>query len=63
MLYIDSEEQKKKPYKALKAKIFIDEIKYIHLQVQGTLKKSLEKCKARHDQHIIEKTFKLGDQV
>jgi hypothetical protein len=33
------------------------------LQVQETLKKSQEKYKARHDQHITKRTFGVGDRV
>jgi hypothetical protein len=47
---------------ALKAKKIVEKIKQIHLQVQETLKKSQEKYKARHDQHKIERTFRVGDR-
>ena len=33
------------------------------MQVQETLNKSQEKYKARHDQHITERTFRVGDRV
>ena len=33
------------------------------MEVRETLKKSQEKYKAEHDQHKVEKSFKLGDRV
>jgi hypothetical protein len=48
---------------AFKAEKIVEKIGQIHLQVQETLKKSREKYKAQHDQHIIEKKFKVGDKV
>jgi len=42
---------------------FVQKNKQIHIQVQETLQKSHEKYKARHDQHNIEKSFKVGDRV
>ena len=47
----------------MRAENFIEKIRHIHLQVQETLQKSQVKYKARHDEHIIEKTFKVGDRV
>ena len=44
-------------------KNFIDNNREIHLQVHEELKKALEKYKVRHDQHMVEKTFKVGDRV
>ena len=43
--------------------MLINNIRQIHLQVQETLNKSREKYTARHDQHRVEKTFKVGDRV
>lgn len=40
----------------------IEKIRKIHLQVHETLQKSQHKYKARHDQHRIEKSFKVGDK-
>jgi hypothetical protein len=48
---------------ALKAKKYVEKIRKIYFQVQETLNKSQENCKARHDQHIIERTFRVGDRV
>jgi hypothetical protein len=48
---------------ALKAEKIVEKIRQIHLQVQETLKKSQERYKARHDQHRIEKSFKVGERV
>jgi len=45
----------------LKAEKFVEKIKHIHLQVHETLKKSLEKYKAIHDQHKNDKSFKVRD--
>jgi len=42
---------------------FVENIKWIYLQVQETLNKSQEKFNARDDQHIIERTFRVGDRV
>ena len=35
----------------------------IHFHVHETLKKSQEKYNEMHDQHRVEKTFKVGDRV
>jgi hypothetical protein len=48
---------------ALKAKKFVEKIRHIHLQVDETMKMSQEKYKAKHDQHITENSFKVGDTV
>jgi hypothetical protein len=48
---------------ALKVEKFVEKIRPIHLQIQETLKKSQEKYKARHDQHRIERTFRVKDKV
>jgi len=48
---------------ALRAEKFIENIMEIHLQVQETLQKTQHKYKARHEQHIIEKSFKVGDKL
>jgi hypothetical protein len=47
---------------AMTAKIFVEKIRKIHLQVHETLKKSRENYKAIHDQHRTEKSFKVGDR-
>jgi hypothetical protein len=47
---------------ALRAEKFVEMIRQIHLQIQEMLKKSQEKYKAEHDQHITEKSFKVGDR-
>lgn len=46
----------------MRATKFIDKISQIHLHVQETLHKSQE-YQARHDQHRIEKSFKMGDKI
>jgi molybdopterin converting factor small subunit len=48
---------------ALKAEKIVEKIRKIHLQVQETLKKLQQKYKARHDQHITERTSRVGDKV
>ena len=48
---------------AFKVETIVEKINQIHLQVHETLKKSQEKYKARHDQHKIERTFRMGDRV
>jgi hypothetical protein len=48
---------------ALKAKMIVEKIRQIHLQVQETLKKSQEKYKDRHYQHKTKRTFRVGDKV
>jgi hypothetical protein len=45
----------------LKAEKFVENIRQIHLQVHETLKKSLEKYKAIHDQHKTNNSFKVVD--
>jgi hypothetical protein len=47
----------------LKGEKIVKNIRQIHLQVHETLNKSQEKYKVRHDQHIIEKAFKVGDRA
>jgi hypothetical protein len=47
----------------LKEEKNVEKIRKIHLQVQKALNKSQEKYKAIHDQHRIERTFKVGDRV
>jgi hypothetical protein len=46
---------------ALKVEKIVENISQIHFQVQETLNMLGEKYKARHDKHITEKTFKVGD--
>jgi chaperonin GroEL (HSP60 family) len=46
---------------ALKEKKIVEKINQIHLQVHEKLKKSEEKYKARHDQHIIKRKCRVGD--
>ena len=47
----------------LRLEKFINRIQQIHLHVHETLKKSREKYNEMHDQHRVEKTFKVGDRV
>ena len=43
---------------SLRAKKFVEKIRHIHIQVQEILHKLHEKYTTRHDQYIIEKSFK-----
>eukprot|EP00253_Pinus_taeda_P022872 PITA_22872 len=46
-----------------KATKFIEQIQEIHQEVQEQLEKSQTKYKARHDKHIVEHNFQVGNQV
>jgi hypothetical protein len=48
---------------ALKEEKFVENIRQVHFLVDETLKKSQEKYKDGHNQHRIEKSFKVGDNV
>ena len=47
----------------LRVQKLIDKIRKIYLKAYETLKKKHKKEKERHDQHMVEKTFKVEDRV
>jgi hypothetical protein len=57
--YVDSSEQRDED----KACKFIQRIQQVHQTVQEQLEKSQAQYKARHDKHIVDHQFQVGDQV
>jgi hypothetical protein len=46
---------------ALRENKFVEKIRQIHFHVKETLKKSQEKFKERHDQHLTKNSLKFGE--